>query len=182
MTDPVGSTDISPGGASTPLLLLARPQRKWRKKKSAKKKKEKKAGKTKSILKELTWSLCHCLLLWIHCCGGNDGLSSHTSVDYPDYPAGLNVSLWRSTASTASIHFLDSSVSGPYPLQEAHVLKLGAGVRQALQSVGEIVVCWKVEGICVKNIVDHGQEGLVVLHLQQTNPNTTDESIYWREL
>lgn len=54
-----------------------------------------------------------------------------------------------------------------YPLQKAHLLKLRAGVGQALQSVGQVVVCCKVEAICMKNIVDHGQESLIVLHLKQ---------------
>lgn len=46
-------------------------------------------------------------------------------------------------------------------------MELGAGVGQALQGVGQVVVRCKVEGFRVKHVVDHGQESLVVLHLKQ---------------
>lgn len=52
-----------------------------------------------------------------------------------------------------------------HPLQKTHLLELWAGVGQALQSVGQVVVCREVEAICVKHVVDHGQEALIVLHL-----------------
>jgi len=56
-----------------------------------------------------------------------------------------------------------------YPLQQAHLLELGAGVGQPLQAVGQVVVGGKVESVRLKHVVDHGQEGLVVLHLGQRN-------------
>ena len=76
------------------------------------------------------------------------------------------------------------SVCVSYPFQKAHVMKLRAGVRQALQCMGKVIVCCKVEGICMKHIVDHRQEGLVVLHLQQTDPASEmrDKTTYRRML
>lgn len=53
-----------------------------------------------------------------------------------------------------------------YSLQKTHLLKLRAGVGETLQSVSQVVVCGKVETVCVEHAVDHGQERLVVLHLK----------------
>lgn len=55
----------------------------------------------------------------------------------------------------------------PHSLQKAHLLKLRAGVGQALQCVRQVVVCCKVEAICMKHTVDHRQDRLVVLHLKK---------------
>lgn len=52
-----------------------------------------------------------------------------------------------------------------HPFQQAHLLELRAGVGKSLQSVGQVVVCSKVEAVCEQNTVDHGEEGFVVLHL-----------------
>lgn len=72
---------------------------------------------------------------------------------------GVKRNYWR-------LDYMSHTKSMSYPLQKAHLLKLRAGVGQALQSVGQIVVCCKVETVCMKHIVDHGQKGLVVLHLK----------------
>lgn len=63
-----------------------------------------------------------------------------------------------------------------YPLHKAHLLKLWAGVGQALQSMGQVIVCCKVQAVCMDYIVDHREKGFVVLHLkQETDPMTTSE-------
>lgn len=63
-----------------------------------------------------------------------------------------------------------------YPFQKAHLLKLWAGVGQALQSMGQVIVCCKVEAVCMEYVVDHGEKSFVVLHLkQETDLMTTSE-------
>lgn len=64
------------------------------------------------------------------------------------------------------------------PLQEAHLLKLRAGVGESLQRVSQVVVCGEVETVRVKDAVDHGQEGFIVLHLKQEDTQHQDRWLF----
>lgn len=52
-----------------------------------------------------------------------------------------------------------------HSLEQAHLLEVGAGVGEALLCVRQVVVGAEVEAVRVQDVVDHGQERLVVLHL-----------------
>lgn len=54
-----------------------------------------------------------------------------------------------------------------HPLQQAHLLEVGAGVGQSLQSMGQVKVSAEVEAICIQHIVNHGQECLILLRLER---------------
>lgn len=56
-----------------------------------------------------------------------------------------------------------------YSLEQAHLLEVGAGVGEALLCVRQVVVGAEVEAVGVQDVVDHGQERLVVLHLFVTH-------------
>jgi len=53
----------------------------------------------------------------------------------------------------------------PHPLQQTHLLEVGAGVGQPLQRVRQVVVSAEVEAVGHQHVVDHGQEGLILLRL-----------------
>lgn len=55
----------------------------------------------------------------------------------------------------------------PHPLQQAHLLEVGAGVGQPLQCVCQVIVSAEVEAVCSQHIVNHGQEGLILLRLKE---------------
>ena len=53
----------------------------------------------------------------------------------------------------------------PYPLQQAHLLEVRAGVGQPLQGVGQVVVGAEVEAVGSQHAAHHGQQRLVLLRL-----------------
>lgn len=54
-----------------------------------------------------------------------------------------------------------------HPLQQTHLLEVGAGVGQPLQCVCQVVVSAEVEAVCSQHIVNHGQESLILLRLKE---------------
>lgn len=54
-----------------------------------------------------------------------------------------------------------------HPLQQTHLLEVRAGVGQPLQSVRQIIVSAEVKAVCSQHIVNHGQEGLILLRLEE---------------
>lgn len=59
-----------------------------------------------------------------------------------------------------------------HPLQQTHLLEVRAGVGQPLQSVCQIIVCAEVKAVCSQHIVNHGQEGLILLRLEEERKQT----------
>lgn len=59
-----------------------------------------------------------------------------------------------------------------HPLQQTHLLEVRAGVGQSLQSVCQIIVGAEVKAVCGQHIVNHGQEGLILLRLEEERKQT----------
>ena len=59
-----------------------------------------------------------------------------------------------------------------HPLQQTHLLEVGAGVGEPLQCVCQVVVGAEVEAVCSQHIINHGQEGLVLLRLEEERKQT----------
>lgn len=54
-----------------------------------------------------------------------------------------------------------------HPLKQTHLLEIWACVGQPLQSVCQVVVSTEVEAVRSQHIVNHGQEGLILLRLEE---------------
>lgn len=80
---------------------------------------------------------------------------------------------WPKTFESTSLDYLFMILSTwineqiSHPLQQAHLLEVGAGVGQSLQSVRQVKVGAEVEAVCSQHIVEHGQESLILLRLEE---------------
>lgn len=54
-----------------------------------------------------------------------------------------------------------------HPLEQAHLLEVGAGIGQPLKGVRQVIISAEVETVCRQHIIDHGQEGFILLRLEK---------------
>lgn len=74
--------------------------------------------------------------------------------------------------TTCSAEFCEPIYWMSHPLQQTHLLEVGAGVGQPLQCVCQVVVSAEVEAVCSQHIVNHGQESLILLRLKEERKQT----------
>ncbi len=104
--------------------------------------------------------LCVCVCVCVCLCFVQTWCSCHTHVT-----RHRRLSPAVRCVHERSVALLTARLHRSHPLQQTHLVEVGAGVGQPLQSVCQVKVSAEVEAVCTQHAVNHGQESLVLLRL-----------------